>query len=178
MASTLTTERLTLGVFRLEDTPELHEIFSDPETYTIGRGPFGHIDETRAWIERRIATYRDLGYSWYGVRLTSTGRLLGNCGLFVGRTGVAEPEIGYMIRRDSQGQGFASEAAAAVMSECARILLARVWATVRPSNAASMRVLSRIGMRLSHTGHDDKGRLHYFFWTPPTTGARASEPPR
>lgn len=166
MASTLTTERLTLEAFRVEDTFELHEIFSDPETYTIGRGPFSHVDETRAWIERRIATYRDLGYCWYGVRLTSTGRLLGNCGLFVGRTGVAEPEIGYMIRRDSQGQGYASEAAAAVMSECARVRLPRVWATVRPSNVTSIRVLSRIGMRLSYTDHDDKGSLHYFVWTP------------
>ncbi len=66
-----------------------------------------------------------------------------------------------MIRRDSQGEGYASEASAAIMAECARVHLGRVWATVRPSNVASMRVLSRIDMTLNRTEHDDWGSLHF-----------------
>ncbi|GAA2757227.1 GNAT family N-acetyltransferase [Actinopolymorpha rutila] len=166
MDGTLSTERLKLEGFRIEDASELHEIFSDPATHTIGSGPFSHIDETTAWIERRIAAHRDLGLCWYGVRLKSTGRLLGNCGLFVGRTGAAEPELGYMVRHDSQRRGYASEAASAVILECDRAQLRRLWATVRPANVASMRVLDRIGMKLDRTEHDDKGSLHFLSRTP------------
>jgi RimJ/RimL family protein N-acetyltransferase len=66
-----------------------------------------------------------------------------------------------MVRRDCQGRGYACEAAAAVISECARVHVARVWATVRPSNAASLRVLARVGMQLNRIEHDDRGSLHY-----------------
>jgi [ribosomal protein S5]-alanine N-acetyltransferase len=159
MSASLSTQRLVLDAFHMDDAPELHEIFSDPATHTIGGGPLSHLDETKGWIERRIAARRDFGLCWYGVRDRMRGRLIGNCGVFAGRTGPAEPEIGYMIRREVQGHGYASEAAAAVMSECARARLRRVWATVRPSNAASVRILERIRMELHHKEEDDRGTL-------------------
>ncbi|WP_084678595.1 GNAT family N-acetyltransferase [Actinopolymorpha alba] len=68
-------------------------------------------------------------------------------------------QIGYMIRRDSQGLGYAAEAAVAVMSECARAQLGRVKATVRPTNEASMRVLERIGMKFEPYGGRRPGSL-------------------
>ncbi|MEQ4208018.1 GNAT family N-acetyltransferase [Actinopolymorpha sp. B9G3] len=159
MRPSLSTKRLRLRAFRRDDAPALHEIFADPHTHTIGGGPFTRIEQTEAWIERRIATRTDLSLCWYGVRLKATGRLIGNCGIFVGRTGANEPEIGYMIRRDSQRLGYATEAAEAVLAECARARLGRVWATVRPGNLASVRVLQRIGMELDRREDDDKGAL-------------------
>ena len=45
------------------------------------------------------------------------------------------------------------------MSECARVRLRRVWATVRPSNAASVRILERIRMKLHHKEEDARGTL-------------------
>lgn len=39
--------------------------------------------------------------------------------------------------------------------------LRRIWATVRPSNTASLRVLDRIGMTLHRHGEDGKGALLY-----------------
>lgn len=159
MEPSLMTERLRLHAFELGDAAELHEIFSDPATFTIGSGPFRHLDQTQAWIQRRMETCRELGLCWYGLRQISTGRLIGNCGIFIGRTGTTEPEIGYMIRRDCQGLGYASEAAAAVISEHGRVRPGRVWATVRPSNRDSRRVLEKIGMKLDHCEEDHKGPL-------------------
>ena len=101
----LTTGRLELRPFRDQDAAELHEIFSDPETHTIGDGPFTSLALTAAWISRRAETEREHGLLWYAVRARAGGRMLGNCGLFAGRTGSAEPEIGYEIRRSCQGQG-------------------------------------------------------------------------
>jgi ribosomal-protein-alanine N-acetyltransferase len=107
----IVTGRLELRPFGPEDAAKLHEIFSDPETHTIGQGPFTSLAETAAWISRRAETERQCGLLWYAVRAQDDDRILGNCGLFTGRTGSAEPEIGYEIRRSCQGRGLATEGA-------------------------------------------------------------------
>lgn len=166
MRPSLTSLRLDLVAFGPDDVEELHEIFSDPQTHTIGGGPFPDIQQTQAWIRRRLTSHRDLGLCWYALRERATGRLVGNCGVFAGRTGIIEPEIGYEIRYDSQRRGYAVEAATAVISECARTGVRRVWATVRPVNTASLQVLNRIGMTLDHHDEDEKGTLLYLSRVP------------
>jgi hypothetical protein len=52
----IVTSRLELRPFRPEDAAELHEIFSDPETHTIGAGPFRSLAQTTDWISRRAET--------------------------------------------------------------------------------------------------------------------------
>jgi RimJ/RimL family protein N-acetyltransferase len=83
----IVTGKLELRPFRPEDAAELHEIFSDPETHTIGQGPFTSLIQTAAWISRRAETERQHGLLWYAVRARDDDRILGNCGLFTGRTG-------------------------------------------------------------------------------------------
>lgn len=161
MTPLITTGRLALRPFRDEDAAELHEIFSDPETHTIGEGPFTSLAQTIAWISRRGETGRQHGLLWYAVRDRADGRMLGNCGLFPGRTGTAEPEIGYEIRRSAQGQGLATEAAAAVLNDALTSGIDRVWATIRPYNTASLRVAAKIGMTPQHTRPDRRGPLIY-----------------
>jgi [ribosomal protein S5]-alanine N-acetyltransferase len=145
MRMSLSTARLDLSAFQPDDAEELHEIFSDPHTHTIGSGPFRDLRETENWISRRQASQHELGLCWYALRERTTGHLIGNCGILVGRTGPIEPEIGYEIRNDSQRRGYATEAATAVIAECARIGLPSIWATVRPANTASLHVLSLWG---------------------------------
>lgn len=163
MRPSLTSPRLDLAAFGPNDVEELHGIFSDPLTHTIGAGPVRDIQQTRAWITRRLTSHRDLGLCWYALRERTTQRLVGNCGVFAGRTGAVEPEIGYEIRYDSRRRGYATEAATAVIAECARAGLRRVWATVRPTNTASLKVLDYIGMTLHHKEHDEKGNLLYLY---------------
>ncbi len=161
MTPLITTTRLELRPFRDQDAAELHEIFSDPETHTVGEGPFTSLAQTAAWITRRAETEWRHGLLWYAVRTRADGRMLGNCGLFVGRTGSVEPEIGYEIRRSCQGQGVATEAAAAVLDDALASGISRVWATIRPHNTASLRVATKIGMIPQHTTPDSRGPLIY-----------------
>jgi [ribosomal protein S5]-alanine N-acetyltransferase len=86
--------------------------------------------------------------------------MLGNCGLFIGRTGT-EPEIGYEIRRPEQGRGLATEAARAVLDDGLASGIGRVRATIRPHNHASLRVAGKIGMTPRHTKPDNRGPLVY-----------------
>jgi [ribosomal protein S5]-alanine N-acetyltransferase len=148
----ITTDRLELWPFRDEGAAEFHEIFSDPETHTIGEGPLTSLALTAAWISRRAETeQRQHGLFWYAVRARAGGRMLGNCGLFAGRTGSAEPEIGYEIRRSCQGQGLVTEAAAAVLDDALASGISRVWASIRPHNTVSLRVAAKTGLGIPLT---------------------------
>jgi ribosomal-protein-alanine N-acetyltransferase len=157
----IVTGRLELRLFGPQDAAELHETFSDPETHTIGTGPFTSLAQTADWIGRRAETEGQHGLLWYAACDRAGGRMLGNCGLFAGRTGSIEPEIGYEIRRSCQGQGLATEAAQAVLDDALASGISRVWATIRPHNTASLRVAAKIGMTLRHTRPDSRGPLLY-----------------
>lgn len=162
MTPLILTRRLELRPFRPGDAAELHEIFSDPATHTIGDGPFTSPVQTADWISRRIKAQREHGLLWYAARDQRTGSLVGSCGLFTGRAGGAEPEIGYEIRRSRQGEGLAREAALAVLDDALASGVPRVWATIRPRNTPSLRVAVKIGMSYQYTRADGKGPLIYF----------------
>lgn len=150
---------LSLTVLTMRDATELHALFSDPDTHTIGEGPVTQLSETHAWLRRRAQRRFDHGVTWYGVR-DAVGTMIGNAGLFIGRTG-AEPEIGFEMRKRSQGLGHGTAVAAAVVAEGHRAGFSRIWATVRPSNLASLRALDKVGFRAVREEADSKGSLVY-----------------
>ena len=159
MADELSAGELTLRALRVTDASELHLIFSDPATHTIGTGPISDIEDTRQWLHRRGERRRQYGVTWYGVR-NENGILIGNAGVFIGRTGM-EPEIGFEIRSVDQQRGYGTRVAAAVAAEAHRAGWARIWATVRSSNAASLRALARADFVRDRTENDERGSLVY-----------------
>ncbi|MFC4072007.1 GNAT family N-acetyltransferase [Actinoplanes subglobosus] len=162
MAPSLRTPRLRLDAFTADDAVELHALFADPETNTIGSGPFTTFEQTERWIANRVAAQHDHGLCWYALRCPETGLLIGNCGMLRGRTGFEEPEIGYMIRASHRGRGHAAEAAATVLRECRAAGLGRVWASIRPHNGASRHIVTRLGMHVERTESDEKGELLFY----------------
>ena len=159
MDDSLQAGELRLTVLTMRDATDLHALFSDPATHTIGDGSVTHVTETGAWLRRRAQRRLDHGVTWYGVR-DPVGTMIGNAGLLIGRTG-AEPEIGFEIRKRSQGRGHGSAAAAAVVAEGHRAGFSRIWATVRPTNLASLRALDKVGFQADREGADSKGPLLY-----------------
>jgi RimJ/RimL family protein N-acetyltransferase len=98
----------------------------------------------------------------------SSGRLVGwfQCDLS-GDEG-SEFEIGWRFRPDVWGQGLASEGAAAVLADAlARPDVTRVYAHALLSNAASVRVMEKIGMTYAREW-DYKGLpgAEYEAWPP------------
>jgi RimJ/RimL family protein N-acetyltransferase len=51
--------------------------------------------------------------------------------------------------------------AGAVLDDALASGIGRVWATIRPHNAASLRVAAKIGMTRRHTRPDSRGPLVY-----------------
>ncbi|MGC9670839.1 GNAT family N-acetyltransferase [Planosporangium sp. 12N6] len=161
MRPSLETARLRLTAVRPGDVEDLHAMFATAAAHMASAGALPAPAETRTWVHRRMAVEREHGLVWYVLRDRRTGELIGNCGLFARRTGVAEPELGYEVVHAHREQGYATEAARAVLVEADASGIPRVWVTVRPGNAASLRVAAKIGMVYVRCEVDDRGELLY-----------------
>ena len=165
MADSLAAGDLRLDVFTAGDLAELHAIFCDPLTHTIGDGPVTDVDQTAQWLRGREDRRREHGVTWYAVR-DATHRMIGSAGLFMGRTDPF-PELGFEITRAEQNRGHGRTAAAAVVGEAHRAGFDEVWASVRQRNAASLAALAAVGFERVRTQADERGRLVYLRHRPP-----------
>ncbi|MGU3409033.1 GNAT family N-acetyltransferase [Microbacterium sp. M1A1_1b] len=91
-------------------------------------------------------------------RLAEPGPV-GYCGLVANSVGQPdEPELAFEFLRSSWNQGFATEAATAVVDQARTVGYAHLAATVRAWNTASLRVLEKLGF--TDTGQTEPDALH------------------
>ncbi len=146
----LETERLRIRPFTMKDVEELHEIIGDPAVMRfIPAGPSPNIDVTKEVLENVLRHQEAHGYSIWAVTDKFTGKMLGDCGLFLLDGVGPEIEINYHLAVEHWGHGYATEAAA----ECIRygfedLGLERIIGLTDPQHVASQRVLEKNGMRL------------------------------
>ena len=160
---TLETERLILRELQPGDLDALAVVLGDPVGMEWYPHPFSR-DETRAWIERDRGGYAELGFGHLGVVLRETGELIGDCGPTILEVeGAQEVELGWHIRLDLWGRGYATEAAIASRDWMFDGRgLDRLIALVRPENAPSCRVAEKIGMHVDRT-IDRRGWRHHVY---------------
>ncbi len=160
MPEMLHTARLSLRRLGPHDLAAVHALFAS-DGHTIGDGPIRDQAETAEWLARREMRYRTQGLAWYGL-WDRDGDFVGSCGVFVGERCDDEPEIGYEVDVDRRSQGFAREAARAVTEATHEAGHEHLWATIRPSNLASARIVGSLGYQLVRSQPDAKGRLDYY----------------
>lgn len=98
--------------------------------------------ETRALLKGWCAAYdEEPGYHNWAVCLKN-GELIGSIGAAPGRHGL---EIGYALARAHWGNGYATEALAAVRDHLAGLGLCPLWCCYAVQNAASGRVIAKAG---------------------------------
>lgn len=144
----LQTERLNLRTITPEDAGFYLELVNDPSWIRyIGDRGLRTLDAARtAIVEGPMAMFDKLGYSLYVVERRSDGRAMGMCGL-IKRDVLPDTDIGYAISPQFWGQGYAHEAAAAVVAHArGAIGLPRLLAITSPGNAASQKLLLKLGM--------------------------------
>ena len=152
--STLTTARLRLEPFRDEHLDGLNALNSDPEVMRYISGKPETRDETSAVVERVKARWIEVGYSWWAFVERDSDEIVGaGCLQNLRREAATLPdlacplEIGWRLRRDRWGRGYASEAAIAIADFAFDARQAReIYAVCDPANAASARVMQRLGM--------------------------------
>ena len=143
----ITTERLVLRRLVPEDFEAVRRIHSDPEVMAIYGGVFTE-QGTRDFIQRNLDRYTKDGVSFYAITLKGTGELIGCGGIIMQPTDQGiEPEIGYQVRRDQQGHGYATETARACMKYAFEKLKAdHIVSLIRPDNLPSRRVAEKNGL--------------------------------
>ena len=97
------------------------------------------------------------GFGLFTIRRRIEGDPIGYAGLVVGRASFDEPELAYELLRRAHGHGYATEAARAVLVAALTTGRVRIWSTVRSWNAASLRVLDKLGFRGDHITTDEEG---------------------
>jgi ribosomal-protein-alanine N-acetyltransferase len=149
MTVILETPRLVLREFVPDDATLLALVLSDPETMRFYPAPFDHAG-VMEWIARNQRRYLNDGVGLWAMVQKSTGELIGDCGITRQEVdGERLYEIGYHLRRDQWGQGFATEAAQACKAwGFANLPVDRIISLIRPENLASRRVAERNGMTL------------------------------
>jgi ribosomal-protein-alanine N-acetyltransferase len=147
---TLRTARLLLGTFVPEDAPELQRLAGAREiadtTVSIPH-PYD-LDHALAWIgQQRREAVRGRATN-FAIRLLPDGPLIGSAGLRDIDPEHLQAELGFWIGRDWWGQGYAREAAAAVIRFGFESLgLNRICAHHMARNPAAGKVLHALGMR-------------------------------
>jgi [ribosomal protein S5]-alanine N-acetyltransferase len=142
------TARLILRPLTLADEPALAAVLSDAETMCWYPRPYT-VDEVRQWIERQIGRYPG-GSGLLGIVEKQKGTLIGDCRpVWQEVQGSRELEIAYHVNRERWKQGFATEAAKAVMDYAFRRFdVDRVISMIRPENVPSRRVAEKNGLTL------------------------------
>lgn len=145
------TERLLLRPFEPGDLDALFDIHSREEVHRYLYGEPLDIEQTKARLERKIANTKIEKHGdalAIAVVLKSSGVLVGDLTLQLVSQAHKQGEIGFIIHPDHHGSGYASEAAGYLLDIAFRQLgLHRVSGQLEERNAASARVLEKLGMR-------------------------------
>lgn len=145
----LETDRLRLREITPDDAPFLLELLNTPDWLNnIGDRNVRSIEDARKYaIYRLMAAYHKFGFGFYVMERKSDGAKTGMCGL-VKRDFLDDIDIGYALLPEFYGQGYAVEAAAAILDFAKQNLkLHRIVAITIESNRPSQRVLEKIGLR-------------------------------
>lgn len=147
--TTLVTERLAFRPLTFEDDTFILELLNEPSFIEhIGDKQVRTLEDARVYIETGPQTSHSThGFGLDRVELSSTRQPIGMCGLLK-RDILPDPDIGYAFLPEFWSRGYASEAVRAVLDDARqRLALPRVAAAVSNDNAASIRLLERMGFR-------------------------------
>jgi RimJ/RimL family protein N-acetyltransferase len=156
----LSTDRLCLRTPTLHDAEALHELFADPEVmHGLNKEPLSGLGDSRAMIEGGIASWSRDGLGPFVLEAVATeAEVVGQAGLMIFDTrgwtpstwadagSHAQPELGWALIRRHWGNGYATEAAAAIRDWAYESRSAgRLVSLISPGNTRSQRVAERLG---------------------------------
>ena len=170
------TPRLILRSARPDDLEGLHAVLSDPRaTRWWSTPPHETLEQTRVWLDGMIAGGPD--HPDFVVELD---------GCVIGKVGFYElPDVGYIVHPDVWGRGLAAEAVGAAIDHVFGTRdVSTLTADVDPENAASIRLLERLGFirtgfaeRTWRVGGVWKDSFYYALSRPDRAASRARQAP-
>lgn len=160
----LETARLVLRTIEVADAPfYLNLVNTRAFIDNIGDRGIRTLEAAREAITSGpVAMQAALGHSIYLLELKGSGASIGMCGL-IKRDTLDDVDLGYALLPPYFGNGYAYEAALAVLRHARALGMPRLVAITSPGNAASNGLLEKVGMRfekLLYLKPDDPTRLY------------------
>ena len=159
------TARLNISHLSHDDVPFILELVNDPAFIAnIGDRQVRSLADARRYIDGPLDSYARHGFGLFRTALRDGDIPIGICGL-LRRDTLPDVDIGFAYLPRFRGQGYGSEAARAVMDYGRAVHgLTRIIGVVSPTNAASIRILEKLGMRFERAidmpGYDGETWLY------------------
>ena len=167
------TERFLLRELSIADADGLYELDSDPEVHRyLGNHPVTDIQHILDVIQFVRQQYTDYGIGRWAVVDKRNQEFIGWAGLKF----VTEPtngmqhyyDLGYRLIRRYWGQGIATETAMASLQHAfSQLRTEEVFAAAHCENAASNKVLQKVGFQLVNTFQDHENLTNWYRITKP-----------
>ena len=144
---TIETERLRLRPLSADDADEIHRLWAEPGVRRyLWDDEVIPPERARAVVEESVAAFESRGLGLWAVRSRGGEELIGFCGFWF----FHDPprlELLYGIAPALWNRGLATEAARAMLDYgFGQLSFERIEASTDAANAASVRVMERIGM--------------------------------
>ncbi len=145
------TERLILRRLNETDVEAIYRMRSDADVMRFIREPQNRA-ESANWFELVSSRWANEQIGFCAIIEKSSNEFAGWCGIWkLKETG--ETEVGYAVAKEFWRRGYATEAAAEFLRYgFGKLNLDEIVAVARPENAASRRVMEKLGMRYDYTG--------------------------
>ena len=140
MREEIKTARLLLRQFRESDYDDLFEFLSQLEDDEFEGYPGITYENGKEHLKSRLDSDE-----FYAIELISSGKVIGN--IYCGTRNYAAKEVGYIINKDYQRQGYAGEALSAVIYIAFQEGAHRIYAECDPRNTPSWKLLESVGFR-------------------------------
>jgi [ribosomal protein S5]-alanine N-acetyltransferase len=158
------TERLILRLYDENEKSLLTELFTDEDVMK-------HVDTGVMTIEKAEALWKKLIEDFYpkgkdtiyAVFAKTDGRYIGHASIRPRPEKTEDWEIGYILRKEEWGKGFATEIAARLIKfGFENLNLPEVFATIDDDNLGSIKTAEKAGMSFSHYEYDEQGRFSVY----------------
>ncbi|MDD6155732.1 MAG: GNAT family protein [Lachnospiraceae bacterium] len=146
------TARLILRGFEQRDYDDLYEFLSQRREEQFEAYPGITYENGTEHLQYRLGSEE-----FYAMEQKETGKVIGN--VYLGKRDFMAREVGYIVNKNYQRQGYASEAIQAVMEEAFSQGVHRIIAECDPRNTCSWMLLEKL-----HFTREAEFRQNVFFF--------------
>ena len=140
------TDRLIIRETTLDDVDEFYRIYKDPEMTRYMEGLFENPEDEKRYQKDYIEkVYGLMGFGVWTLVRASDNTIIGRAGYSI-RNGFDEIELGFLIGKEYQKQGYAYEACRAILDYGRDVLqLDHVQTLVKKENEVSIHLCKKLG---------------------------------
>lgn len=158
------TERLNIRLYRADEKQRVIDLFTDAEVMRhVDNGVFSKDVAESLWTKLIENFYPSGITTIYGVFAKDDERYIGHCSIRPRPEKLEEWEIGYILKKDAWGKGFATEIASRLIQfGFNELKLTEIAATIDEENLDSVKVAEKVGMRFKEFEYDERGRFFVY----------------